>query len=524
MLAFSKRVLLAKPAGAQDSGGLRYGIAAIALAGAVGFLAFPDDLAFLTRLIVAALFVLSLDLVVGYSGVATLGHAVLFGAGAYAAGVSCVQGLTDPMALLIVGACAGALMGVISGSLIVGFSGLPQLVLSIALVQLMNAVANKASWITGGSDGLSGITPAPVLGLFKFDLYGQTAYIFALLVLLATFAVLWKIVRSPFGLLCQGIKEDPIRVFSLGVEVRPALVRMYGISGAVAGLAGALAAITTGVVGLDSKIGKGPPTLAGIPEGRRSLTELLKIEGLHKSFGGLHVNRDINLALNAGDRVALIGPNGAGKTTFINLVTGALSPSSGSIKLNGEDVTRLRMADRVRRGLVRSFQVTRLFRSLRVGDNIALAVLQREGRTRRLFADARQMADCEAEVADLLGLLGIGHLINRQVAEIAYGQQRLLEIALALALRPKVLLLDEPAAGVPQDESPRILEAIERLPPDIAVLIIEHDMDLVFRFARRVAVLAGGELIFEGTPNQVSDDPKVREAYLGSYAYGRGAA
>jgi branched-chain amino acid transport system permease protein len=214
--------------------------------------AFPDDLAFLTRLIAMALFVLSLDLVVGYCGIATLGHAALFGVGAYAAGISCVHGLTDPIALLFVGAFAGVLMGIVSGSLIANFSGLPQLVLSIALVQLMNAVANKASGITGGSDGLSGIAIAPVLGLFQFDLYGRTAYVFALLVLMVTFAVLQRIVKSPFGFLCQGIKEDPIRVYSLGANVRPTLLRMYGISGAVAGLAGALAAITTGVVGLDS--------------------------------------------------------------------------------------------------------------------------------------------------------------------------------------------------------------------------------------------------------------------------------
>ena len=254
------------------------------------------------------------------------------------------------------------------------------------------------------------------------------------------------------------------------------------------------------------------------------MTELLKIEGLHKSFGGLHVSRNINLVLNAGDRVALIGPNGAGKTTFINLVTGALDATSGRITLVGEDVTRMKTADRVKRGLVRSFQVTRLFRALSVGDNVALAVLQRQRRTKRLFANARRMEDTEAEVADLLGQLGIGDLIDRRVAEISYGQQRLLEIALVLALRPKVLLLDEPAAGVPNDESPRILEAMKRLPPDIAVLMIEHDMDLVFRFARRVVVLAAGETIFEGRPEEVSAHPKVREAYLGSYADGRGAS
>lgn len=252
--------------------------------------------------------------------------------------------------------------------------------------------------------------------------------------------------------------------------------------------------------------------------------ELLKIAGVSKSFGGLQVSRDIDLVLHAGDRVALIGPNGAGKTTFINLVTGALAPTAGRIILGGEDVTRLAQVQRVRRGLVRSFQVTRLFRQRTVGENLALAVLQRQGRTGRMFGNARGMADTELEVSRLLEQFGIRQLIDRQVSEIAYGQQRLLEIALALALKPKVLLLDEPAAGVPQDESPRILDAITALPDDIAVLMIEHDMDLVFKFAKRVVVLAAGQVIFEGVPAEVAADPRVREAYLGSYAHARSAA
>jgi branched-chain amino acid transport system ATP-binding protein len=245
---------------------------------------------------------------------------------------------------------------------------------------------------------------------------------------------------------------------------------------------------------------------------------------LTKSFGGLAVARDVSLAMGTGDRIALIGPNGAGKTTFVNLVTGALEPTSGRVLLAGEDVTRVSVVGRVRRGLVRSFQVTRLFRALSVRENVTLAVLQRQGRTRWLFTYAGRIGDAREEVDVLLRLLGLQAAADRQVREIAYGQQRLVEIAIALALRPKILLLDEPAAGVPQDESPRILEAIHGLPQDIAVLMIEHDMDLVFRFARRVIVLAAGQIIFEGSPSEVSADQRVREAYLGSYAHGRRAA
>jgi len=199
-----------------------------------------------------------------------------------------------------------------------------------------------------------------------------------------------------------------------------------------------------------------------------------------------------------------------------------LAPSSGRIYLGGHDVTGLSMIRRVRRGLVRSFQVTRLFGARTVGDNVALAVLQRQRRTGRLFAKARGLVDTEAEVAALLAALGLADIAGRKVQEIAYGQQRLLEIAMALALKPRVLLLDEPAAGVPREESPRILQAIDKLPKDIAILLIEHDMDLVFRFATRVAVLAAGAIIFDGAAADVAADPGVRDAYLGSYARGRG--
>lgn len=228
------------------------GAVAIAAAGALGYVLFPDNLALLVRLVTAALLVLSLDLVTGYCGVATLGHAALFGIGAYAAGIASLHGADEPTAMLIIGALAGGVAGVLSGAIITRVSNLAQLVLSIAIVQLIQAFANKADWLTGGSDGLSGIEPAPVVGLFPFDLYEKTAYLLSLSVLLVTFLVLRRIVRSPFGLLCQAIKQDPLRVAALGGAAYPALVKMYFISGFVAGLGGALAAMTTGVVGLDS--------------------------------------------------------------------------------------------------------------------------------------------------------------------------------------------------------------------------------------------------------------------------------
>ncbi|NYZ17478.1 ABC transporter ATP-binding protein [Azospirillum sp. RWY-5-1] len=248
------------------------------------------------------------------------------------------------------------------------------------------------------------------------------------------------------------------------------------------------------------------------------MTALLDVEGLSKNFGGLQVSAGITLALHAGERCALIGPNGAGKTTFVNLVTGVLEPCAGTIRLAGETITRLPAEARVRRGLIRSFQVARLFRSMTVREHLELAVLEREGHTHRLFASVGRVPGLADEVAGLLDGMGLTAVAGTAVGRLAYGQQRLLEIALALALKPKVLILDEPAAGVPHAESHRILDALERLPPDLAVLMIEHDMDLVFRFARRIVVLAQGRLLCSGTAREIAADPRVREVYLGSRA------
>ncbi len=229
------------------------GVAVIIAIAILGYFVFPDNLALLTRIIGIALLVLSLDLVTGYCGVATLGHAALFGSGAYAAGiVSAHYGVTDPLLMALVGTVGGAVAGLVCGIVILRAHGLPQLVLSIALIHLFHEFANKASSWTGGSDGLSGISADPVFGYFEFDLYGQTAYVFGVCLLVLIFILLRFLVRSPFGMVCRGIKEDPIRIKAMGASPKAALIKMYVISGAVAGVGGALNAISTQVVGLDS--------------------------------------------------------------------------------------------------------------------------------------------------------------------------------------------------------------------------------------------------------------------------------
>jgi branched-chain amino acid transport system ATP-binding protein len=241
----------------------------------------------------------------------------------------------------------------------------------------------------------------------------------------------------------------------------------------------------------------------------------LETKGLCKSFGALTVAERIDFALESGARHALIGPNGAGKTTFVNLLTGRLAPSSGSIHLSGEDVTRVPQAGRVRRGLGRTFQINTLFRNLPVLDNVALGIAERVGVASRAWTPASAYRDIKDESQELLGTLGLAEDAARRVADLPYGKQRLVEIAIALGMRPRVLLLDEPAAGVPSVESHRILEVLESLPAGIAILIIEHDMDLVFRFARRITVLAQGAVLTQGTPDEIAADARVRQVYLG---------
>ena len=241
----------------------------------------------------------------------------------------------------------------------------------------------------------------------------------------------------------------------------------------------------------------------------------LETRALCKSFGALTVADRIDFRLEPGARHALIGPNGAGKTTFVNMLTGVLAPSSGKIVLRGEDITSLGQARRVKLGLGRTFQINALFRRLSVLDNVALAVAERQGVATRMLRAASAHAEVRAESMELLATLGLAEDAGQRILDLPYGKQRLVEIAIALGLKPQVLLLDEPAAGVPSLESHRILEVLDRLPKDIAILIIEHDMDLVFRFAQRITVLVQGEVLVEGTPEEIGRDKRVHQVYLG---------
>jgi branched-chain amino acid transport system ATP-binding protein len=249
-------------------------------------------------------------------------------------------------------------------------------------------------------------------------------------------------------------------------------------------------------------------------------TPALSTRGLDKSFGSLVVAKDIALDLPPGERYALIGPNGAGKTTLINLMTGMLKPDSGRILLGADEITALGPEQRVKRGLVRTFQINTLFPHLSALEAVTLAVCERRGYAGNWWRKLPAYADAVDEAYAILRSLRLAESCYRPTDELAYGQQRLLEIALALATRPKVLLLDEPAAGVPQGESAELFAVIANLSQDIAVLFIEHDMNVVFRFANRIIVMVGGRILTQGTPKEIAADARVREVYLGRAHHG----
>ena len=246
----------------------------------------------------------------------------------------------------------------------------------------------------------------------------------------------------------------------------------------------------------------------------------LQTVNLFRNFGGLTATNDVSLTLRRGERHALIGPNGAGKTTLINLLTGVLRPSSGRILLEGEDITEARADERVRRGLARTFQINQLFAAMTPLEGVGMAVSQTKGKGWEFWRSVGHSRPVIDEIVEVLDRFGLCDVMGEKINSLPYGKQRLLEIAMAIACRPRVLLLDEPAAGVPEGEREDILDVVAKLPEDVTVLLIEHDMDLVFRFASRISVLVSGALLTAGTVDEISTDPRVRAVYLGEADHG----
>ena len=249
------------------------------------------------------------------------------------------------------------------------------------------------------------------------------------------------------------------------------------------------------------------------------MSPVLETRGLVKHFGGIVATNDVALSVAKGARHALIGPNGAGKTTVINLLTGVLRPTAGRIMLDGQDITGLEPHKRVQLGIARTFQINQLFADLTPLETIGLAVSERMELGRQWWRTVGSKGIVIEEAVEILQRFHLADVMDERTLNLPYGKQRLLEIALAIACRPRVLLLDEPAAGVPEAQRRDILDAVAALPDDVTVLLIEHDMDIVFSFADRISVLVNGALFVEGPPEEVAADPRVKAVYLGEEAH-----
>ncbi|CAG0961704.1 Lipopolysaccharide export system ATP-binding protein LptB [Burkholderiales bacterium] len=250
------------------------------------------------------------------------------------------------------------------------------------------------------------------------------------------------------------------------------------------------------------------------------MTAALRTEGLSKHFGAFKAASEVSLAFPQGARHALIGPNGAGKTTLINLLTGVFAPTAGEVFLGDERITGLAQHQRVKRGMTRTFQINTLFAGLTVLESVVLAVCERRGRAGVWHRTVARQRDEAGEAYALLEMLRLAPEADTLTRDLPYGKQRLVEIALALATKPRILLLDEPAAGIPAGESAELFAVIAALPREVTILFIEHDMELVFRFAERITVLVGGKVLTEGAPAEIAADPRVREVYLGEAQHG----
>ena len=250
------------------------------------------------------------------------------------------------------------------------------------------------------------------------------------------------------------------------------------------------------------------------------MTPALQTFGLAKRFGGIVATENVSLTLAPGARHALIGPNGAGKTTFVNLLSGVLAPSAGRIALEGEDITALKPEARVKRGLARTFQINQQFAGMTPFETLLIAVAERQGVGADWWRPAKANSALADEAAEVAGRLRLADVMHRPASILPYGRQRLLEIAIAVACRPRVLLLDEPAAGVPEADRAELLDTIGELPADVTILLIEHDMDLVFSFAGRISVLVNGALFADGAADEIARDARVRAVYLGEAGHG----
>jgi len=559
--------------------------AGLALAGALATLplwlgsAYYVNIA--SQILFFAVFALGLNVLVGYGGLVSLGHAGLFGVSGYAAALLLGAGWGHAVAIpaAIVATLA---MSAAFALLALRASGISFLMITLALGQILWGLAYRWAGLTGGDNGVNVRgRPAP----FGIDLASPHAFYWVTLAVFALcLASMAAFVRSPFGASLKGTRDQPRRMGALGFNVWLIRFAAFLFSGFWAGIAGLLfvyynqfispqiMALQTSAETLLMVISGGTATLAGpvvgsvivivmknvvsayverwnmvlglifvliisfMPEGLVPGTARLwrsararpgsppasggamsaiVVQDLCKAFGGLRVTRNVNLAVEPGERRLIIGPNGAGKTTLFNLITGELKPTSGSVSIFGQDITRSSSRARAHLGLARTYQIITLFPKDTIGRNVTLALLGLSPRRWNPFTPIERFPELVEGAEAALGRVGLAHLKDRPLAQTSYGERRRVEIAMALAQNPKVLLLDEPFAGLSPEERQSISRLLSDIPRDVTTVMIEHDMDVALGFADRITLLHFGEVIVEGSRADVVADPRTREVYLG---------
>lgn len=551
-----------------------------------------------TNALVFAIFAVSLNLILGYAGLPSLGHAAFFGCGAYAVGLLAQSGIHSFVIALTVAVVGSALLGLALGPILLRTRATYFLMATLAVGEVMRNLAISWRSVTNGDDGLYGIK----LPGYLAD--GRHFYFFLLTALVVIVAAIAMLMRAPFGHTLRAVRDNRSRASVLGISPLTLEMSAFVISAAIAGFAGATFAyakgfVSPGVLSVETSadvllmvILGGPATLLGPVAGavvieairgigstytNRWLTILgllavvvaldprqyfgrrsrktpavsasgeagseskaakppvkplarqstaasrrgpsariaMGADGVAKHFGGLSVLNDISLNIAEGERRGLIGPNGAGKTTFLNILSGLTQPNSGRIHFGDRDITSMLPSKRAKLGIGRTFQIGNLFDENTVRENIVLGLLARDGHSLHFARTLSRYDKLQNEASQLLDEWGLRDWERVPVKLLAYGQRRLVEIVLAVSQRPKVLLLDEPAAGLSGNETKVIIQTISALDPQLSLLIVEHDMDLVFSVCDSVTVIANGRVLAEGAGDQVRRDKSVIEAYLG---------
>jgi branched-chain amino acid transport system ATP-binding protein len=555
-----------------------------------------------TEVVVFAIACTALNLLVGYTGLVSFGHGAWFGLAAYAAGLA--QRNLFPGSILLpvaVGLLVVALASPVFGYVILRRRGVYFSLLTLALAAMLYTIAFRWTDVTGGENGLGGIT-RPVIAGLSFD----TSLPFYTLVASVAFAVvyvLWRFHRSPVGHILVAIRENETRARFIGYQANRYKLLAFVVSATITGLAGTLllfnnrmtsadpisaafsgellamviiggmrsflgpalgalffvifrdylSGITenwllyfgllfvafivfspTGLVGLGERL-LAPfrartveeAAMASRQAGAVELPAFLKpkdhrdgviltVDAIVKSFGGIRAVQGVSFAVKDRSLHALIGPNGAGKTTAFNLISGMYTPDSGGVVLDGRPVGGLSPGAITQAGIGRSFQITSLFPALTVAENVRLAVQSRDPKRFDFWTAAESLDQVNIETDEMIRTMGLAGIEHAEAGSLSYGGQRLLDMALALATKPRVLLLDEPLAGLAAAERERVGRLIKQISRDIPVLLVEHDIDRVFELADAVTVMNDGQVLVDGTVEDARSSPEVQEVYIGS--------